>query len=163
MKAMPDVSQRLSETQVCEINGVSQQYRQSLVKRELVQAAGKGCTLPDALELAVIKAFNDALPTSDATLATRQMKEVLADLIPGERLDAIYDRQYKRLAIARTDGDLRALVAHGRPVSVIPLSDRMAAVGDAFRRLLAAGSAGSGSKRPTESRQGKTAPQAKGR
>lgn len=136
MATSADGSSRLPEAQICEINGVSQQYRQTLVRRELARpAAPGGCTIRDALELAAIKALRDALASRDAPLAAKQLAGLLSGAVPGERLDVVFDRRYKRLCVARSDAELRGLVIHARPVTVIPLAERMAAVGDAFRRL----------------------------
>jgi hypothetical protein len=143
VRAGSDDSSRLPEAQVCEINGVSQQYRQTLVRRKLLRhAPASGCTIRDALELAAVKALSEVLPAGDVPPAANQLIAQLGDIIPGERIDAVYDRQYKRLQLVRDDASLREMVLHGRPVSVIPLADRLAEVGDAFRRIAGLGVAG---------------------
>lgn len=155
MPAGTDGSSRLPESQICEINGVSQQYRQSLVRRGLVRPArSAGCTIRDAVELAAIKALSDALTASDATVAAKQITALLSDAVPGPRLDAVYDRQYKRLDLARSDAELRGLVIHGRPVTVVALAEPMAAVGDAFRRLAQLRTSGSRRGASTRARRG---------
>lgn len=136
MPARTDDSSTLSEAQLCEINGVSQQYRQALVRRNLIRRAPTGgCTLMDALELAAIIALSEVLPTGDVPLAVDQLTGLLGSAVPGNRFDVVYDRQYKRLGVARDDEELREMVVHGRPVSVVALAERLAEIGDAFRRV----------------------------
>ena len=143
MHSRPDATSTLTEAQVCEINGVSQQYRQTLVRRKLVRRAPVGgCTIRDALELAAITALSDVLPAGDLPLAVQQLSSLLGGMVPGERVDAVYDRQYKRLDVARDDAALRGMVVHGRPVSVVPLADRLSEVGDAFGRIVGLRGAG---------------------
>jgi hypothetical protein len=140
MLGMSDDSSRLPEAQICEINGVSQQYRQTLVRRGLVRQAPKGgCTLGDALELAAIKVLSDMLGAGDVALAAQQLGSLFGEVVLGKRLDVVYDRQYKRVDIARSDAELRALVIHGRPANVLSLAERFEEVGDAFRRIAALG------------------------
>jgi uncharacterized protein (DUF2267 family) len=150
-----DDSPRLSEAQVCEINGVSQQYRQTLVRRSLVRPApSEGCTIRDAIELAAIRTLRDHLSSADAALAAEQLWPILHDAAWGDRLEAVYDRQYKRLDVARDDAQLRILVSHGRPVQVVVLTERLAEVRAAFRRV--AGLAAT-SGRQRDRRSGRTA------
>jgi hypothetical protein len=136
MPERSDIPPTLTEAQICEINGVSQQYRKTLVRRKIVRPAQpNGCTVRDALELAAIIALKQALAPSDVVLALPQLAEHLGASLPGGRLDAVYDRQHKRLLVARDDASLRAMLLHGRPVSVIPLAERLADVADACRRI----------------------------
>ena len=99
--------------------------------RPRARAPAAGCTVRDALELAAVKRLSDALGSSDANLAARQLGEVLVDIVPAGRLELVYDRQYKRLAAARDDTQLRALVSHGRPVTVLALEECFAEVSNA--------------------------------
>ena len=80
--------------------------------------------------------LSDSLPSSDAKIGAKQLVAVLSDVVPGDRLDVVFDRQYKRLDVARTDAELRELVITMRPLTVIPLAERLADVTDAFRRLV---------------------------
>jgi len=133
MAARTDV--RLAEAKICEIAGTSQQQRQHLVSRGLLRAApDAGCTLRDAIELAALLVLQAQLETRAATLAWRQLRPELAQLVPGSRLDVVFDLRLGQLALARADDELANAVRTGGPVQVIELGRRLQAVGDAFRR-----------------------------
>jgi hypothetical protein len=126
---------RLSEAKICEIAGSSQQQRQQLVSRGLLRAApDAGCTLRDAIELAALLRLQEQLETRAATLAWSQLRRELAALVPGSRLDAVFDLRLGRLALARADDELTDAVRTGGPVQVIEIGRRLQEVGDAFRR-----------------------------
>lgn len=129
----------LPEARVCEICGVTQQYRRTLVMRNLLRKAPKGgCTLRDALELITVRVMSDAMGALDTTAAVMQLDAAFADSLPAGRFDLIYDVQQKLLSVARDEATLRELVAHGRPVRVFALGEQFAQTGDAFRRTAAA-------------------------
>jgi hypothetical protein len=74
MPAGTDNTRRLTEAQVCEIAGTSQQRRQGWVKRRwLRKAPPGGCGLRDALELTQLKALIDVLGPTDGPVAWLQV------------------------------------------------------------------------------------------
>jgi hypothetical protein len=128
---------RLSESKICEIVGVSQQQRQSLVKRGLLQAAPQGgCRLVDALELASVSVLSSKLSASAAALAWKQLQPELRRGIAGPRLELVVDLELGSAAVARTDAELATAVLSGRPVKVIELGSRLQEIGDAYRRWI---------------------------
>ena len=160
MVTRSDSRPTLAEARLCEICGVTQQYRRSLVKKKFLRAAPRGgCTLRDALELTAVKVMSDAMGAQDTTAALLQLDAVFTDSLPVGRFDLVYDLQLKLLSLARDDGTLRGLVAHGRPVRVFELGERFAQVGDAFRRAgAAAASAASAADRPVSGAQRRRSP-----
>ncbi len=137
-----DSTKHLSEAKLCEIVGVSQQYRQSLCLRKLVDRAGKnGCTRTDALELAAIQRLSQYLSPNEVGVAWRQLRDELREALPGGQLDVVFDRPLGTATIVRTDGQLRAAVISGRPMLVIELGPRLREVLDAFSRWASAGGA----------------------
>lgn len=125
---------RLAEAKVCEIVGTSQQQRRQLVSRDLVRAVpAAGCTLRDALELAALVALQDQLDTRAARVAWSQLKPHLAELLPGARLDVVFDLRLGSIRLARSDAELAEAVRTRSPVHVIELGPRLQQVGDAFR------------------------------
>jgi hypothetical protein len=128
---------RLSESKVCEIVGVSQQQRQALVKRGLLQAAPPGgCGLIDALELAAIDVLGSTLSASAVALAWKQLQPELREGIAGPRLELVFDLELGSAAVVRTDAELAAAVLSGRAVKAVELGPRLQEVGDAYRRWI---------------------------
>jgi hypothetical protein len=135
--ARSDATSRLTEAQVCEIAGTSQQRRQQWVKRGwLRRAGGAGCGLVDALELVQLKALIDVLGPTDGPIAWLQVRADLEQPFPADPFDVIFDAQIKHAAVARADSDLRAMISHSRPIRVVPLARARAQTTEAFRRLL---------------------------
>lgn len=136
MPLRSDTSAGLTEAQICEINGVSQSLRQSWVDRGLLRKAPqRGCSLADALALAALRTLFSALGPNDGTICWRELQSELAGVEVDSRLDAVFDAQYKKADLATDGPGLRQLVAHGRPVRVIPLADLRRDVRSAFERL----------------------------
>lgn len=137
-----DGTKRLSEAKLCEIVGVSQQYRQSLCRRELIQPAGRGgCARTDAIELAAIERLTHHLSPNEVGVAWGQLRGQLRKTLPGGQLDVVFDRALGTATIARTDADLRAAVISGRAVLVVELGPRLQEVLDAFNRWTSAATA----------------------
>jgi hypothetical protein len=137
--ARTDSTRRLSEAKLCEIVGVSQQYRQSLGRRKLLERAGRdGCTRTDAIELAAIERLSHHLSPNEVVVAWRQLGQQLREALPGGRLDIVFDRALGTATIVRSDAELRAAVITGRAVSVVELGPRLQEVVDAFNRWASA-------------------------
>jgi hypothetical protein len=131
-----DNTRRLTDAQVCEIAGTSQQRRQGWVKRRWLRKAPQGgCGLRDALELTQLKALIDVLGPTDGPVAWLQVRTDLEQPFPAEQLDVVFDVQFKRAVVARADTDLRQVIAHGRPVRVVALAGLRDQTAGAFRRL----------------------------
>jgi hypothetical protein len=130
-----DSTTGLSEAKVCEIVGVSQQYRQSLVRRKFVAEANPaGCGRTDAIELATIKRLADHLTPNEVTVAWTQLRDAFRDTMPGRQLDVVFDRELGTASIVRTDDDLRTAVIIGHTVVVVELGPRLQEIVDAFNR-----------------------------
>jgi hypothetical protein len=126
---------RLSELRLCEVVGTSQQQRQHLVGRGLLRPApDAGCNVRDAIELSALLQLQQELETRAAALAWSQLQPKLASIIPGARLDVVFDLRLGVLTIARSDAELAAAVTTGRPSQVIELGSRLQEVSDGFRR-----------------------------
>lgn len=131
-----DAPRNLTEAQVCEIAGTSQQRRQQWVKRGLLTKVGStGCALRDALELVQLKALVDVLGPTDGCVAWLQVREELGRTSSVASLDVLFDAQIKEATVADADCDLRRLVDHGRPVRLIALAHLRRQTEEAFRRL----------------------------
>lgn len=142
MPAHADNTRRLTEAQVCEITGTSQQRRQGWAKRRWLRKAPQGgCGLLDALELAQLKALIDVLGPTDGPVAWLQVRADLEQPFPAEQLDIVFDVQFKRAVVSRADTDLRAVIAHGRPIRLVALADLRDQTAGAFRRLAEIGRA----------------------
>ena len=123
---------------MCEIVGVTQQRRQALVGRGLLgKTPATGASIHDAIELASLVALSDRLEPSAVAVAWEQLRPTLREVI-GSRVDVIFDVQLGTITVAQSADQLRELVAHGRPVRVIALGERLQAVRDGFRRWAAA-------------------------
>jgi hypothetical protein len=139
INARADSTRRLSEAKLCEIVGVSQQYRQSLARRKLVDRAGRsGCTRTDAIELAALERLSHHLSPNEVVVAWRQLRQQLRETLPGGQLDVVFDRALGTATTVRSDAELRAAVVSGRAVIAVELSPRLQEVLDAFNRWTAA-------------------------
>jgi hypothetical protein len=136
---------------------VSQQYRQALGRRKLLDRAGRGgCTRTDAIELAAIDRLSHHLSPNEVVVAWRQLGQQLRETLPGGRLDVVFDRALGMATIVRSDGELRAAVIIGRAVNVVELGPRLQEVIDAFNRWASA-SAVTGEPRARRGRQSRSA------
>jgi hypothetical protein len=141
---------RLAEAKLCEIVGVSQQYRQSLRRRGLVDRGSRaGCTRADAIELAAIEHLGRHLTPAEVSVAWSQVRQQLRQAIPGGQLDVVFDRALGVATVVRTDSELRAAVTTGRTMIVVGLAARLQEVTAAFSRWA---SAASGSAEPRSGR-----------
>ena len=130
-----DALRRLSELRLCELVGVSQPYRQSLVKRKILDPPPKaGCTATDAVELATIERLARHLTPSELAVAWKELRPLMRDMVPKGRFDVVFDRELGLAVIVRDDAALRAAVITGRVVRVIELGPRLQEVLDGFRR-----------------------------
>ena len=135
MASRTDSTRLLSEAKICEIVGVSQQYRQSLIKRKLIAAAShRGCSRTDAVELAAIEHLSHRLTPAEVTVAWRQLGSQLRDTVPRGRIDVVFDRSLGTATLVRSDAELRAAVTSGRAVNVLELGPRLEEVLEAFTR-----------------------------
>lgn len=129
---------KLSELKLCEIVGVTQQQRQGLVRRGLLDTApAGGCGQTDLIELATLERLGRQLSPSEVAVAWTELRSQLAGILPKGRLDIVFDRELGSTRIVRDDEALRAAVISGRPVRVIELAPRLQEVLDAFRRWTA--------------------------
>jgi hypothetical protein len=145
-----DSTRRLAEAKICEIVGVSQQYRQSLVRRNLVREADQaGCGRADAIELAAIERLGHYLTPNEVAVAWSQLREAFRDTVPGRQLDVVFDRELGTSSIVRRDEDLRIAVVTGHSVVVVELGARLQEIVDAFNRwsAVAAPARASGTRR----------------
>lgn len=137
--ARTDNTRRLSEAKLCEVVGVSQQYRQSLSRRNLLERTGRvGCTRTDAIELAAIERLSHHLSPNEVVVAWRQLRQLLRETLPGRRLDVVFDRALGTTTVVRSDAEVRAAVISGRAVNVVELGPRLQEVIDAFNRWASA-------------------------
>lgn len=135
MAKRTDAASRLSELKLCELVGVSQQQRQSLVRRNMLDAGRReGCTATDAVELATIERLAHHLSPSELAVAWKQLRPLIRELLPRGRLDVVFDRELGCAKMVRDDAELREAVLGGRPVRVIELGPRLQEVLDGFRR-----------------------------
>lgn len=142
-----DSTRRLSEAKLCEIVGVSQQYRQSLGRRKLLERTRRdGCTRTDAIELAAIERLSHHLSPHEVAVAWRQLRQLLREALPGRRLDVVFDRALGTATVVRSDAELRAAVMSGRAINVVELGPRLQEVIDAFNRWASATAATEGAR-----------------
>ena len=135
MTGRTDDALRLSELKLCELVGVSQQHRQSLVKRKMLTAAGNvGCTATDAVELATLERLSHHLSPSELAVAWKELRPRMREIVPKGRVDIVFDRELGSAEIARDDAAVRQAAISGRPVQVVELGARLQEVLDAFRR-----------------------------
>jgi hypothetical protein len=135
MSACPDGTY-LTEAQICELCGTSQQRRQSLVKRGLLRkVATPGCVVHDALELAQLLLLIGTLGPTDAALAWRQVRGELQAQSTGDELNVLFDTELKQASVLEGSKGLRALMDHGRPVRLVALAARRSEIAVAFRRV----------------------------
>lgn len=130
---------KLSELKLCEIVGVTQQQRQALVRRGLLDPAPSGgCSQTDVIELATFEHLGKHLSPSELAVAWNELLPRLGSILPKGRLDVVFDRELGSAEIVRDDQTLRSAVISGRPVRVIELAPRLQEVLDAFRRWASA-------------------------
>jgi hypothetical protein len=126
----------ITEAQICELCGTSQQRRQAWVARGLLTKAGaSGCGLRDALELAGLLMLIGTLGPTDAVLAWPQVRQRLGVDGPGAVLDVVFDTQLKRAELLDSHAELRTMIDHGRPVQLVALAQRQREVAAAFQRV----------------------------
>ena len=126
----------VTEAQICELCGTSQQRRQAWVARGLLVKAGlSGCGLRDALELAGLLQLIGTLGPTDAVLAWPQVREHLGVEGAGAILDVVFDTELKRAELLDSSAELRTLIDHGRPVQLVALAQRQREIADAFQRV----------------------------
>jgi hypothetical protein len=129
---------KLSELKLCELVGVTQQHRQSLVRRGMLDAApAAGCSQTDAIELATLASLGRHLSPSELAVAWSELRLQLRDVVPKGRLDVVFDRELGSTQIVRDDQALRTAVISGRPMRIVELGPRLQEVLDAFRRWAA--------------------------
>lgn len=160
MPARPDDAGKLTEAQICELAGTSQQRRQTWVSRGLLRKApGTGCGISDALGLAQLLRLVEVLGPTDGIAAWQQAHEELEQPFAVDVLDVVFDLELKEAVVVRDPRVVGELVAHGRPVRLVRLGTRRAEISSAFRRLCAAtaplGSAGGGASAQTSRRRAK--------
>lgn len=127
---------KLSETQICELAGVSRQRREGWVDRELLrETPAGGCELTDALAVAQLGALIAALGPTDGVAAWQQVIEEFEDCAIGETVDVLFDLQRKHAMVVGKREMLGELIDHGRPVRLVPLGPLRAEVAAAFDRL----------------------------
>jgi hypothetical protein len=130
-----DNTGRLTEAKLCEIVGVSQQYRQSLVRRQLLREPDQaGCGRADAIELGAIERLAHHLTPNEVAVAWSQLREAFRGRLPGRQLDVVFDRELGTATVVRSDQDLRAAVIGGHAVVVVELGSRLQEIVDAFNR-----------------------------
>lgn len=126
---------KLSELKLCELVGVTQQHRQSLVRRGMLEMAPPvGCSQTDAIELATLNALARHLSPSELAVAWSELRPQLRAVVPKGRLDVVFDRELGSTEIVRDDQTLRRAVISGRSMRVVELGPRLQEVLDAFRR-----------------------------
>lgn len=162
MPARADDSRRLTEAQICELVGTSQQRRQTWVSRALLRKApANGCGPLDALGLAQLLRLVEILGPTDGVAAWQQTRDALDQPFAAKVLDVVFDLQLKEAIVVQDTRVVGELVAHGRPVRLVRLGPRREEVRAAFDRLCAAvGPAGSGSRRATPARRRARRPRA---
>jgi hypothetical protein len=129
---------KLSELKLCELVGVTQQYRQSLVRRGMLDAApATGCTQTDAIELATFGCLGRHLSPSELAVAWSELRPKLRGVVAKGRLDVVFDRELGSTEIVRDDQALRDAVISGRPMLVVEIGPRLQEVLDGFRRWAA--------------------------
>ena len=139
MPARADDAARLTEAQICELSGSSQQRRQTWVSRGLLRKAPvTGCGLRDALGIAQLLRLVEVLGPTDGVAAWQQTRDELEQPFAAGVLDVIFDLELKDASVVRDPHLVGELVAHGRPVRLVRLGPRRAEIGAAFRRLVAA-------------------------
>ena len=137
--ARADDAGRLTEAQICELVGTSQQRRQTWVSRALLRKApASGCVLRDALGLAQLVRLVEVLGPTDGVAAWLQTRVELDQPFAAEVLDVLFDLELKEAIVVRETQHVGELVTHGRPVRLVRLGPRRAEVGAAFHRLCAA-------------------------
>jgi hypothetical protein len=83
--------------------------------------------------MALLERLGDQLSPREVAVAARQVRSQVLAILPGNRLDLVFDRQLGRARITTSDQELREAVSHGRPVNVIALGERLLDVSDGFK------------------------------
>lgn len=126
---------RLTESKVCEIVGISQPDRHAQVRRGLLTAAqGRGLGIQDASELAAFQLIRSSLGPSELAVAWPQVRARIRESIAPNYLDFVFDTALGKADLAQTRDALVSLVATGRPTVVVPLAERIGEVREAYRR-----------------------------
>ena len=136
MPARADDAGRLTEAQICEIAGTSQQRRQSWVARELLRKPPRGgCGLRDALGLAQLLRLVEVIGPTDGVAAWQQSRDELEQPFAADVLDVVFDLELKEAVVLRDSHLVAELIAHGRPVRLVRLAPRREEIRAAFQRL----------------------------
>jgi len=126
----------VTEAQICELCGTSQQRRQGWAARGLLAKPRRsGCELRDALELAGLLQLVAMLGPTDAVLAWPQVRERVGAVEADAVLDVVFDTELKRAELLDSPAELRTLIAHGRPVQLVALAQRRREIAAAFQRV----------------------------
>jgi hypothetical protein len=134
--AQPADGTGLSETQICELAGVTRQRRESWVDRGLLEEApASGCRLREALDVAQLRALISALGPTDGVAAWQQTGEEIAAIAAEERVGVLFDLERKRAELVDEEAKLSEKINHGRPVRLVDLGEVRREVGAAFARL----------------------------
>lgn len=126
----------LSESQVCEIIGVSRQRRQQWVDKQLLpRSPAEGCGLAEALAAAQLAALIGTLGPTDGVIAWQQLRDELEDDSPLDRLDVLFDLQHKQALVLEDRQTVGDLICHGRPVRLVELGRLREEIAEAHGRL----------------------------
>jgi hypothetical protein len=126
----------LSESQICEIIGLSRQRRQQWVDKQLLPSSpAEGCGLAEALAAAQLAALIGALGPTDGVIAWQQLRDELEDNSPLDRLDVLYDLQHKEALTLKDRQTVGDLICHGRPVCLVELGRLRKEIAEAHGRL----------------------------
>jgi hypothetical protein len=129
----------LTEAQICDLTGVSHQRRKTWVSRGLLRDTPRGgCQRVDALALAEVRLLIDALGSTDGAAAWQQVGSELQACAPPGGVYLLFDTELKLATVLRETSAVGGLIAHGRPVRLVALTERREEIDAAFNRLCAA-------------------------
>lgn len=129
----------LSESQICQLAGVSHQRRKNWVERKLLrEPPADGCHLSDARSLAQLRLLVDVLGPTDGAAAWQQVSATVEADETNDVLDILFDLELKQATVVHERNLVGGLLAHGRPVRLVALAGRRAEIDAAFDRLRAA-------------------------
>jgi hypothetical protein len=137
MDSASDGKGLLTESDLADLANVKRPRRSGWAKQGLLRIAGKGQRYGeiDAVELAAFAALVRALDFFDAKLAWLDVRAEIRTAALAERLLVLYDYQAKSAVCA---GELAGLAAHLRPghrYELIDLSDAVADIREAYRKI----------------------------